>query len=81
MNVLLILIPVTLVLVGIAVATFFWAVNKGQFDDLETPALQILEDDPAPLADAAPRPVRTDGSGPAADSQADRDKQPPDGGR
>lgn len=54
MNVLLILIPVTLVLVGIAVAMFFWAVNKGQFDDLDTPALRILEEDPPPAGSASP---------------------------
>lgn len=81
MNVLLILIPVTLVLVGIAVATFFWAVNKGQFDDLDTPALRILEEDPAPLTAAAPRPVQTGGSGPAACSAAVSGQRPPGGDR
>ncbi|MBX3725355.1 MAG: cbb3-type cytochrome oxidase assembly protein CcoS [Xanthomonadales bacterium] len=45
MNALLILIPVSLVLLGIAVWAFFWAVDRGQFDDLDTPALRILEDD------------------------------------
>jgi cbb3-type cytochrome oxidase maturation protein len=43
---LVILIPVSLVLLGIAIWAFFWAVNKGQFDDLDTPPLRILEDDP-----------------------------------
>jgi cbb3-type cytochrome oxidase maturation protein len=43
---LIMLIPVSLVLLGIAVWAFFWAVNKGQFDDLDTPPLRILEDDP-----------------------------------
>lgn len=46
MNILLILLPVSLVLLGVAIWSFFWAVNKGQFDDLDTPALRILEDDP-----------------------------------
>lgn len=45
MNILLVLLPVSLVLLGVAVWSFFWAVNKGQFDDLDTPALRILEDD------------------------------------
>ncbi len=45
MNAILILIPVTLVLVGVAVLAFFWAANGGQFDDLDTPGLAILVDD------------------------------------
>lgn len=62
MNALLILIPVSLVLLGIAVWAFFWAVNRGQFDDLDTPALRILEDDPpAPAATQAARDGDDDG--------------------
>ena len=29
----------------IAGAAFFWAVGKGQFDDLDTPAVRIILDD------------------------------------
>lgn len=50
MNSLLLLIPISLVLLGIAVAVFVWAVRKGQFDDLDTPPLDILREDPAPHA-------------------------------
>ena len=61
MNILLVLIPVSLVLIGIAVWAFFWAVNHGQYDDLETPALRILEEDPPPLGSGAiPTPVGDD---------------------
>jgi len=57
MNVLLVLIPVTLVVVGIAVALFFWAVNHQQFDDLDSPgALPLMDDQPA--AEPADTPVR-----------------------
>jgi cbb3-type cytochrome oxidase maturation protein len=45
MNILYLLIPLGLVLVVIMVAAFFWAVRGGQFDDLQTPAVQILLDD------------------------------------
>lgn len=45
MNILYLLIPLGLVLVGLMVAAFFWAVKGGQFDDLDTPAIQILLDD------------------------------------
>ena len=49
MNVLLVLVPVSLLLVGAALAAFFWAANDGQFEDLESPALApVLGDDEAP---------------------------------
>jgi len=46
MNILLILIPVTLIVIGVAMALFFWAVNHQQFDDLDSPAELPLMDDP-----------------------------------
>jgi cbb3-type cytochrome oxidase maturation protein len=54
MNILLLLIPISLVLLGIAIAAFVWAVKRGQFDDLDTPALDILEDDDRPAPPRAP---------------------------
>lgn len=45
MNVLYLLIPLALVMVGAAVAAFIWAVGDGQFDDPEGPAVRILDDD------------------------------------
>ncbi|MCL6713390.1 cbb3-type cytochrome oxidase assembly protein CcoS [Pseudoxanthomonas sp. z9] len=47
MTILLMLIPISLVLLGLAVAAFIWAVRRGQFDDLDTPALDILDDEDA----------------------------------
>lgn len=47
MNILLLLIPLALMLLGVAVYAFWWAVERGQFDDLDTPAIDILRDDPA----------------------------------
>lgn len=52
MTILLLLIPLSLMLVGIAAWAFAWAVRRGQFDDLDTPALDILGDD-HPGTDAA----------------------------
>jgi cbb3-type cytochrome oxidase maturation protein len=46
MNILLVLIPVTLLVVVVAVWLFFWAVNHQQFDDLDSPAELPLMDDP-----------------------------------
>lgn len=45
MNILLLLVPISLLLLGVAIWAFVWAVRRGQFDDLDTPALDILVDD------------------------------------
>jgi cbb3-type cytochrome oxidase maturation protein len=45
MLVIYLLIPLSIVLLALAVWAFFWAVNNGQFDDLDTPAERILHDD------------------------------------
>ena len=45
MNIILILIPLSLVLVALALWAFFWGVDHKQFDDLDTPALIPLSDD------------------------------------
>jgi len=45
MNIIFVLIPLSLVLVALAVWAFFWSVNHDQFDDLDTPALIPLSDD------------------------------------
>ncbi len=48
MTVLFVLVPLALVIAGSAVVAFLWAARDGQLDDLETPAMRILEDDDAP---------------------------------
>jgi len=61
MNSLVLLIPLSiLILVGAGVA-LFWAVDRGQYDDLETPGL-------LPLLDADPNPSVV---APVDDSSAD----------
>ncbi|MGM0833227.1 cbb3-type cytochrome oxidase assembly protein CcoS [Halomonas qinghailakensis] len=45
MTILYLLIPLSLILLGLAVWAFFWAVKHDQFDDLEGPAHRILFDD------------------------------------
>jgi cbb3-type cytochrome oxidase maturation protein len=44
MEIIYLLIPLSIVLVGLIIAGFFWAVNSGQFDDLQGPAYRILQD-------------------------------------
>ena len=47
MEILLLLIPLSVVLVLLIGAGFWWSVRSGQFDDLEGPAHRILADDDA----------------------------------
>lgn len=56
MNILLVLIPVSIVMLIAAGAAFFWAVDHDQFDDLDTPGLLPLLDDPQ----SAPPPQSPD---------------------
>lgn len=55
MTILLILVPLSLVLLGLAVWAFVWAVRGGQYDDLDTPAVDILRRD---ADDAQPPTLR-----------------------
>lgn len=45
MDSLYLLIPLAVILVGLAVWALFWAVRSGQYDDLDTDARRILFDD------------------------------------
>ncbi len=60
MNILLVLIPVTLVIMIIAVRLFFWAVNHQQFDDLDSPGILPLLDEPAADEPATKDPTAAD---------------------
>lgn len=44
MEALYIMIPLTLLLSGSALVACIWAIKKGQFDDVDTPPLRILND-------------------------------------
>lgn len=74
MTVLYILVPVAILLVGIAILVFNWAVNSGQYDDLDGPAHSILFDDEEPL------PPGTDqqSAAPPEETQAEQPRQPDD---
>jgi len=44
-SVLYLVVPLAIVLAGGAIAGFLWAVRRGQFDDLRTPAIRAIQDD------------------------------------
>lgn len=54
MSVIYIVVPLALLVVAAAVGAFVWAANRGQFDDLDTPAVRMLHDD----EEHRPRPRR-----------------------
>lgn len=58
MTVLYILIPIAVVLVIVAIWVFTWAVNTGQYDDLDGPAHSILFDDEDPAHLEARKQIR-----------------------
>lgn len=49
MAILLFLIPISLLLLGVAIWAFVWAVRRGQFENLDAASLDILHDDDASL--------------------------------
>ncbi len=48
MEILYLLIPLSVVLVFLIGALFWWSIKSGQFDDLEGPAFRVLMDDDEP---------------------------------
>lgn len=51
MSVLFIALPVALLIAGAAVLAFLLSARGGQFDDLDTPPLRMLFDDPPSASD------------------------------
>lgn len=69
MDILYLLIPLSVVLVFLIGAGFWWSLKNGQFDDLEGPAYRILMDDDRPhQPEVLEKPLSITGSDrPAAD--------------
>lgn len=60
MNILIVMIPLSILLLIAAGVAFFWAVDHDQFDDMDTPSLLPLLDEPDPSStptDAAAPPT------------------------
>jgi cbb3-type cytochrome oxidase maturation protein len=48
MTILLVLVPLALMLGGLGLAAFLWALRNGQYEDLEGAAMRVLSDDDLP---------------------------------
>jgi cbb3-type cytochrome oxidase maturation protein len=60
MDIVYLLVPLSLVLVFLIGAVFWWALKRGQFDDLEGPAHRILMDEDG-VAGAPPPAAQPNG--------------------
>ncbi|MCF6760272.1 cbb3-type cytochrome oxidase assembly protein CcoS [Pseudomonas fragi] len=72
MPALYIMIPAALLIVAICIFIFFWAVDSGQYDDLDSPAHSILFDDQDPQHTAAVEEAKKHG-----ESASDTDSKSP----
>jgi len=54
MEILYLLIPLSLLLVGVIAWIMLWAVKAGQFEDLEGPGQSIIMDDDTPKPELTP---------------------------
>ncbi len=63
MNIIYVLIPLSVILMVLALVFFFWAVRNDQFDDLDTPALDILDEDEDQVSGDKNAPQRHGGHG------------------
>jgi cbb3-type cytochrome oxidase maturation protein len=77
MDILILLIPLSVVLALLIGAGFWWSVRSGQFDDLEGPAHRILADDDSVGADRDP--AREDPSDPQRQRRLTEVKHQADG--
>lgn len=45
MDIIFLLLPISVTFALIALLSYIWAVKKGQYDDLKTPAIRVLLDE------------------------------------
>jgi len=57
MESLYLLIPIALIIIVFAIKLLFWAINSGQYDDLDTEGHRILFDEPAEKKSRPSEPV------------------------
>jgi cbb3-type cytochrome oxidase maturation protein len=72
MDIVYLLIPLSLALAVLIFAVLWWAVDSGQFDDLESPASRILMDDDGQAEPGAIRGCASVGKPPCAAAEPAR---------
>ena len=46
MDIIFVLLPISLLIALVALGAYIWSVRSGQFDDLDSPAVRAIMDDP-----------------------------------
>ena len=64
MDILYLMVPLGLVLVGFGLWAFFWAVGSGQFDDLDSPGWSVLDDEKRRNTPGSATPTDADSASP-----------------
>lgn len=82
MEILHIAVPGAILLVGFAIAIFWWAVKHGQFDDLERQGMNILLDEapkknPKQANKSHPADPASDADSAASISESTNEQSPP----
>jgi cbb3-type cytochrome oxidase maturation protein len=65
MEILVLLVPLSVVIVFVIAVLFWWSLKNGQFEDLEGPAYRILMDDDKPKVVAKDWDGKSDQANPA----------------
>ena len=63
MEVLFIVVPLAIVMAGVAATAFIWSVHRGQYDDLDTPSYRALFEEPADVPLKPTKPPNSSGRG------------------
>lgn len=69
MEILYLLIPLSVVLVFLIGAIFWWSVRSGQFDDMEGPGYRVLMDDDRAVSNRAGVPKAEETPGDSNDKR------------
>lgn len=75
MSALYLLIPVAVLAVAFAIWLFFWAVNNGQYDDLDSPAHSILFDEEDPRHQAGIAEAEDEAGGDSSTARQDTSRR------
>lgn len=76
MSVIFIVFPLALIVAACAVAAFAWAARDGQFDDLDSPAIRVLQDDDPGRPLASSRAPAGEGRHPVTPDRRSADPRP-----
>jgi len=72
MDIIYVLVPLSILLIALAITVLFWAIKNGQFEDMDSPAHKILFDDEDTSPSKTQGNSQPENSKDAADKPADK---------